>query len=230
MANPASSRPHGRWRLCLLATGLLAVSSALAGAHKEIGPRVEPEVPDAVRAGVTAIVEETANRWNSQDFATLLGLWDPAEPYPTYLAEEQAGWFVGWDRLRAYLDPPRPVPVIEAIRMFAEDVRVKQIAPDLAIGIWNWHFEMKTIGSKPIGEDVRVSGVFRKTADGWRFIHYAESPKTAAVFLEDLMEKEVRPGWDEFYEQAKQRKREVARRKQQEARQAPNGPAAGVGQ
>jgi hypothetical protein len=230
MANPVSSRTHGRWGLCLLATGLLAVSSALAGAHKEIGPRVEPEVPDAVRAGVTAIVEETANRWNSQDFATLLGLWDPAEPYPTYLAEEQAEWFVGWDRLRAYLDPPRPIPVIEAIRMFAEDVRVKQIAPDLAIGIWNWHFEMKTIGSKPVGEDVRVSGVFRKTADGWRFIHYAESPKTAAVFLEDLMEKEVRPGWDEFYEQAKQRKREVARRKQQGARQAPAEPAADVAQ
>jgi hypothetical protein len=228
MANPVSFRTHGRWGLCLLATGLLALSSAYAGAHKEIGPRVEPEVPDAVRAGVTAIVEETANRWNSQDFATLLGLWDPAEAYPTYLAEEQAEWFVGWDRLRAYLDPPRPIPVIEAIRMFAEDVRVKQIAPDLAIGIWNWHFEMKTIGSKPVGEDVRVSGVFRKTADGWRFIHYAESPKTAAVFLEDLMEKEVRPGWDEFYEQAKQRKREVARRKQQEARQVPAGPAADV--
>jgi hypothetical protein len=183
MANPVSSPTHGRFRLGVLVAGLLALSSASAGAHKEIGPRVEPAVPDEVRTGVTAIVEETAKRWSSQDFATLLGLWDPAEPFPTYLAEEQAEWFVGWDRLRAYLDPPRPVPVIEAIRMFAEDVRVKQIAPDLAIGIWNWHFE---------------------------------SPKTAAVFLEDLMEKEVRPGWDEFYEQAKQRKREVAKRKQQQ--------------
>jgi hypothetical protein len=216
MANPVSSRTHGRFRRGVLVAGVLALSSAFAGAHKSIGPRVEPAVPDEVRTGVTAIVEETAKRWSSQDFATLLGLWDPAEPFPTYLAEEQAEWFVGWDRLRAYLDPPRPVPVIEAIRMFAEDVRVKQIAPDLAIGIWNWHFEMKTIGSKPVGEDVRVSGVFRKTKDGWRYIHYAESPKTAAVFLEDLMEKEVRPGWDEFYEQAKQRKREVAKRKQQQ--------------
>ena len=107
---------------------------------------------------------------------------------------------MGWDRLRAYLDPPQPNPAIEAIRMFVEDVRVKQIAPDLAIGIWNWHFEMKVIASHPIGEDVRVSGVFRKTDDGWRYIHYAESPKTAAVYLEDLTEKDVRPGWDEFYD------------------------------
>lgn len=225
MASPASSRTHGLWRLCLVATGMLSLATALAGGHKAIGPRVEPEVPDEVRTGVTAIVEETAKRWNSQDYATLLGLWDRAEAYPTYLAEEQAEWFVGWDRLRRYLDPPRPIPVIEAIRMFAEDVRVKQIAPDLAIGIWNWHFEMKTIGSNPIGEDVRVSGVFRRTADGWRYIHYAESPKSAPVYLEDLMEKEVRPGWDEFFEQAKQRKREIARRKQQEAQQAPASSA-----
>jgi len=219
MAHPDSPRAHGCWTLALAMSGLLAISTAGAGGHKAIGPRVEPEVPAEVRTAVTAIVEETADRWNSQDFATLLGLWDPAEPYPTYLAEEQAEWFVGWDRLRAYLDPPRPVPVVEAIRMFAEDVRVKQIAPDLAIGIWNWHFEMKTIGSNPVGEDVRVSGVFRNTKDGWRYIHYAESPKTAAVYLEDLMEKEVRPGWDEFYEEAKQKKREVIRRKQQQAAQ-----------
>jgi hypothetical protein len=218
MGSPDSSTIRARWRLGLVATAILSLSTALAGGHKTIGPRVDPEVPVDVRTDVTAIVKETANRWNSQDYATLLGLWDPAEAYPTYLAEEQAEWFVGWDRLRAYLDPPRPVPVIEAIRMFAEDIRVKQIAPDLAIGIWNWHFEMKTIGSKPIGEDVRVSGVFRKTADGWRYIHYAESPKTAPVYLEDLMEKDVRPGWDEFFEEAKKRKREVIQRKQQAAR------------
>lgn len=203
-------------RVALVITAMLSFSTAFAGGHKKIGPRVEPEVPAEVRDGVIATVQEAANRWNSQDYGTLLGLWDPAEKYPTYLAEEQAEWFVGWDRLRAYLDPPRPIPIIEAVRMFAEDIRVKQIAPDLAVGIWNWHFEMKTIGSHPIGEDVRVSGVFRNTKEGWRFIHYAESPKSAPVYLEDLMEKEVRPGWDEFFEEAKAKKRAVAERKRKE--------------
>lgn len=207
-----------RWQLALAASGLLALSTAVAQSNQAIGPRVDPEVPADVRAGVTAVVEEAARRWSSQDYATLLALWDPAEKYPTYLAEEQAEWFVGWERLRGYLDPPRPVPVIEAIRMFAEDVRVKQIAPDLAIGVWNWHFEFKVIGRRPIGEDVRVSGVFRNTKEGWRFIHYAESPKTASVYLQELMEKEVRPGWDEFFEQAKKNKAEVTKRKLQGAR------------
>jgi hypothetical protein len=136
------------------------------------------------------------------------------------IAEEQAQWFVGWDRLRGYLDPPRPNPAIEALRMDFYDIQVKQIAPDLAIGIWYLHFEMKTIASNPIGEDVRASGVFRKKGDEWKWIHYAESPKAPAVFLEDLMEKEVRDDWDEFYEEAKKRKQEVWRRKREEQAQA----------
>lgn len=34
---------------------------------------------------------------------------------PTYIAEKSAQWFVGWERLRGYLDPPRPNPAIEAL-------------------------------------------------------------------------------------------------------------------
>jgi len=135
--------------------------------------------------------------------------------FPTYLAEEQAQWFVGWDRLRGYLDPPRPNPFVEAIREEMYNIQVKQIAPDLAIAVWEMHFEMKTIGSHPIGEEVRVSAVLRNTPDGWRYIHWAESPKTAMVYIEDLYEKEVAPGWDEYYEGAKQRKKEVWGKKKQ---------------
>jgi hypothetical protein len=100
---------------------------------------------------------------------------------------------------------------------------VKQIAPDLAIAIWYLHFEMTIIASKPIGEEVRASGVFRKTDDGWKWIHYAESPKTAAVFLQDLMETQVEDDWDEFYEQAQQNKKEAWRRKREAQKQEEQG-------
>jgi hypothetical protein len=193
-------------------------NSAIAGGHKVVLPPVKIDVPKDVEAGVTAVIMDTAERWNSQDFATLLELWDPDEPYPTYLAEEQAQWFVGWDRLRGYLDPPRMNPVVEAIREEMYNVQVKQIAPDLAIAVWEMHFEMKTIGSNPIGEEVRVSAVLRNTEDGWRYIHWAESPKTAMVYIEDLYEKDVAPGWAEFFEGAQQRKKEVAKRKRAESR------------
>ena len=193
-------------------------SLAIAGGHKVKGPKVEIEVDAAVRDGVIATIEETERRWNSQDFATILELWDPEQAFPTYIAEEQAEWFVGWDRLRGYLDPPRPNPAIEALRLDYYDIQVKQIAPDLAIAIWYLHFEMKAMGSNPIGEEVRASGVFRKRDDGWKWIHYAESPKTAMVYIEDLFETQVRDDWDEFYEQAKQNKKDVWARKRAEAK------------
>jgi hypothetical protein len=195
---------------------ILVAGAAVAGGHKKIVPPPKIDVDPKVEADVTAVIHDTAARWNSQDFATLLELWDPNEAFPTYLAEEQAQWFVGWERLRDYLDPPRPNPAVEAVREEMYDIQVKQIAPDLAVAVWYMHFEMKVIASNPIGEDIRVSAVLRNTDDGWKYIHWAESPKTAMVYIEDLFEKDVQPGWDEYFEGAKQRKKEVWQRKRAE--------------
>ena len=186
---------------------------ARAGAHKEVLPPVEIPVDPAVRDGVVATLVATEKAWNSQDTASVLKLWDNADDFPTYLAEEQAQWFVGKARMQQYLDPPRANPAIEAVREQFSGIQVKQIAPDLAIAIWYMHFEMKVIRSKPIGEDIRVSAVLRKTTDGWKYIHWAESPKTALVYIEDLFEKDVSADWDEFYKQAVEDKKEVWRRK-----------------
>jgi ketosteroid isomerase-like protein len=198
----------------ILVAGLFG-GVALAGAHKEVLPPVEIPVDPAVRDGVIATLVATEKGWNSQDTASLLKLWDKADDFPTYLAEEQAQWFVGKARMQQYLDPSRPNPAIEAIREQFSRIQVKQIAPDLAIAIWYMHFEMKIIRSKPIGEDIRVSAVLRKTADGWKYIHWAESPKTALVYVEDLFEKDVSADWDEFYKQAVEDKKEVWRRKRE---------------
>jgi hypothetical protein len=198
-----------------LLCGLIVAGMAFAGGHKQTLPAPKVDVAPEVEAAVIEVIHDTAARWNSQDFATLLELWDPNEPFPFYLAEEQAEWFIGWDRLRGYLDPQRPNPAVEAIREEMYDIKVKQIAPDLAIAVWQMHFEMKIIGSNPIGEEVRVSAVLRNTPDGWRYIHWAESPKTAMVYIEDLYEKDVAPGWDEYFEGAKQRKKEVWKKKRE---------------
>lgn len=195
---------------------ILLTSVAFAGGHKHIHPPVDIPVDAAVRDGVLATLAATEKSWNSQDTASLLKLWDDADAFPTYLAEEQSQWFVGKARMKAYLDPPRPNPAIEAVREQYSGIQVKQIAPDLALAIWYMHFEMKIIQSKPIGEDIRVSAVLRKTADGWKYIHWAESPKTALVYIEDLFEKDVSADWDAFYEQAVKDKKEVWRRKREQ--------------
>jgi hypothetical protein len=206
-----------RYCFAVVCTVLLAaVSTAYAGGHKVVKPIVKIAVDPKIEADVIAVVHDTAARWTSQDYASVLGLWDPGEAFPTYLAEEQSQWFVGWDRLRGYLDPPRPNPVIQAMREDMSGIQVKQIGPDLAIAIWYMHFEMKTIAGKPIGEDVRVSAVLRNTDKGWRYIHWAESPKSAPVYLEDLLEKDVRPDWNEFFEQAQKDKKAVWKRKKEQ--------------
>ncbi len=203
--------------LLLAIAGMSLATVAVAGGHKTVRPMVKIDVAPDVEAAVAAVVYETAERWNSQDFSSVLELWDQDEPFPTYLAEEQAQWFVGWDRLRDYLDPPAPNPIIEVLREEMSKVQVNQIAPDLAIAIWEMHFEMTVRGSNPIGEDVRVSAVLRNTPDGWRYIHWAESPKATMVYIEDLFEKGVAPGWDEYYEAAMQRKKEAWANKRQAA-------------
>ena len=162
---------------------------------------------DDVQVEVTAVIHATADAWNSQDYASVLKLWDPAEVTPFYLAEEQDDWFMGWDRLRAYLDPPKPSPAVQGIREAMRDIHVKQIGPDLAIAAWWLHFEMKIIGRPPIGEEVRVSAVLRKTADGWRYIHWAESPMTGTMYFQKLMERDVdQEKFREVHERAMKRK------------------------
>ena len=156
----------------------LAIHSAHAAEQDEI---------EAVRA----LVHETADRWNSQDFRTVLELWDPDEEVPFYLAEEQDDWFIGWEQLKDYLDPPLPSPAVEGLREEMRDISVKLIADDLAIAAWNMHFEMKIRGRPPIGEDVRVSAVLRKKPEGWRYIHWAESPVAPLVYIEKLFQRDV---------------------------------------
>jgi hypothetical protein len=165
------------------------LSMPLAAKPAPAAPK-PPPAADA-RAEVEAVIHATAEAWNSQDFANVLKLWDPAEPTPFYLAEEQADWFIGWEKLRAYLAPPRPSPVLQGVREEMHAIHVKFPAPDLAIAAWWMHFEMKLAGRRPIGEEVRVSAVLRRTPAGWRYIHWAESPLTGTMYIQRLMERDV---------------------------------------
>lgn len=166
----------------------------------------------AERAEVMALIHATAEAWNSQDFSQVLALWDPAEPVPFYLAEEQEDWFIGWEALRSYLAPPRPSPAVQGIREEMRDIQVKFPAPGLALAAWWMHFEMKIIGRPPIGEDVRVSALLRRTTAGWRYIHWAESPMTASRYLTKLMERDVdQKKFAPCHERAVQRLRQSGR-------------------
>ena len=169
----------------------------------------QAQTSEQTTAEVEATIHATADRWNSQDFATVLELWDTNEPAPFYLAEEQDDWFIGWEALRGYLDPPRPSPMLYGIREEMHNIKVNQIAPDLAMAAWDMHFEMKMGRSKPIGEDVRVSAILRLTPEGWRYIYWAESPLTATVYIRKLLEQNVdAEKFEEVYQRALEKRGE----------------------
>ncbi len=141
--------------------------------------------------------------WNSQDLARLKELWDPDDPNPFYLAEEQADWRLGWEAVEKYWVPKPGSSNLDSIMMAYRDFHVKRIAPDLAIcACWVRH-DMKMKGPyKPTGGDARVMGVFRKKPGGWRFIAYMEGPLSPALYMMKLYELNVSPEFEEFNRRA----------------------------
>ena len=190
-----------------LCSWLGSISAIWAGGH-DTPPPFDPSILDAeLTSQINEVVMGMAERWNSQDYKTVLELWDKDVDVPVYLAEEQYGWFVGWEALNNYLDPARPTDVIDVMRFQIYDVRAIRLADDLAIGVWEYQFEMKMAFGKPYGKRVRGSGIFRKKSEGWRFIYYAESPKSPFISIEEAFQNQLSDGWDEFYKEANEKKR-----------------------
>jgi hypothetical protein len=176
-----------------------------------VAPAVLAQAPVAdITAEITALLRETENRWNAQDTAGLRELWDRADHEPYYLAGEQDNWFIGWDAINNYL-APKTRPVTEAIRVRFYDIHARLLAPDLAYAAYWMRTDMKLVfAPKPFGSDNRVSAVFRRTSEGWRYLCYAEAFQSPIMYLQKLMEKDVSPDYEEFYRQLKGRHADTA--------------------
>ncbi len=151
---------------------------------------------------IEAVLRETEAIWDSQDTARLRDLWDLDDPDPFYLAGEQENWFVGWEAINNYLAPPKGTPqVTQAIRVRFYDVQVRLLAPDLAFAGYWMRTDMKLVFSpKPFGSDNRVGTIFRKKADGWRYVCYTEAFQAPNLYFQKLFEKDVSQDYQEFFD------------------------------
>jgi len=153
---------------------------------------------------ITALLRETESRWDSQDTASLKELWDMDDPEPFYLAGEQEDWFQGWDQLNAYLDPKGGPKITEAIRVRFYNIKARLLAPDLAFAAYWMRTDMKLVFQpKPFGSDNRVSAVFRRKPEGWRYVAYTEAFQAPNMYMNHLMENDVPDDYQEFYEEIK---------------------------
>jgi hypothetical protein len=157
--------------------GLIGAAIGSIALAVDFGPPPQKEIE--------AVIHDMASRWDNDTWETIPNdLWDQNEPMPMYLAEEQAGWLMGWEQVREYFNPKRGF--MEASSYQASDIKARLIAPDIAVATWSIYWQMKGRRMAPIGERLRANGIFRKTAKGWKFIHYGEAPKSPSVYIGDL--------------------------------------------
>ena len=200
-------------------------TNSLASSH---GGYPEFDVGSTAPAEVTQAIEQLigdfATRMSSKEWRTVTELWDPDEEAPYYLLSHQPDWLIGWGQLNGYFTkkqqlPTKEVPELnptgmqqiepkhyllraesemQAMRYQASDIRVRKIADDLALAVWYVKFDYKPWFMPPLGETFKANAVFRNTDDGWRFIHYAETPDSAIMYFERLYRQQASPDFVEM--------------------------------
>ncbi len=178
---------------------LVASMVALQAAHAEQAalPLSSPEV----HAEVEAMIRQMSAMFTDLDGPQPLELFDRNEPAPQYLAEEQPDWMIGWDKLEWYFNTPERNAAVQAMDMNPSNIRVRSLTPDLALATWDILAEMKFRWGPPLGERLRANAILRKTEAGWRFIYYAEAPKSTMAYVRDMYENMARPEFRQRFQQ-----------------------------
>lgn len=129
-------------------------------------------------------------RFGAMDFAGARAVWDTADPHPTYLAEEIDDFLHDWPAIESYWKASQAAMSKLSSRHW--NLRARLLTDELATATWHIHWNAQVIGQdKPVGGDVRVTGVFRRRPDGWRLFHYVEAPMAPILYVRKLYQGQV---------------------------------------
>jgi hypothetical protein len=187
------------------ALGLMLALGGLGLA--EAGHALVPEGPSSAPAetfgAIDAVLQRTRDIWNSQEFARLKEVWDADDPEPWYVPEEIEAPFFSWPELEKYWNPNPGRKALKGFRWDYDNLRVKLLADDLALAIFDHFYEMQlNFGPQrePTAGFDRALTLFRKTPDGWRHILYAQCPLGPEAYVRAMRRGFVRPDFAEFTE------------------------------
>ena len=139
---------------------------------------------------IEGVLEQLTERWNRMDFSAIRELWDPDESEPYYLPEESEELLASWDAIETYWANTKAT--ISRLSMRIWDVKAKLLAPNLAVAVYRMHWNGAVTGyPAPLGGDNRVTAIFRRCGDTWRFCHYIEAPLAPMLYLRRLYELDV---------------------------------------
>ena len=186
-----------------------AGNKASAGGHDSPGALIADipsSAPDEEYDAIDALLKRTREIWNSQDFPGLKEVWDADDPEPWYVPEEIETPLYSWPQLEKYWNPSPDRQVLKGFRWDYDNLRVKLLAPDLAIAIFDHFYEIQlNFGPQqdPTAGFDRVLTLFRKKPEGWRHILYAQCPLGPESYVRELRKKIVRPDFEEFRDSLK---------------------------
>jgi hypothetical protein len=103
----------------------------------------------------------------------------------------------GWETIEPYWQIAEDILLKFSIRTW--NLKCKLLSEDLAAlnYMMHWNGLIKGMEDSPLGLDVRVSAIVRRTDKGWRFCHYVESPLGAFPYLKAVYQANVDPGFME---------------------------------
>lgn len=185
----------------LAVAAVIAIAAPVASAQQEAAaPRdivMAPASPEVQKA-----VEDMVHRFGAM-MSDLKGprpsqLFDKTVS-PLYLAEENVDWAEGVDQLAWYHETPERLAFVDAIDYQSSNIRVRMLAPDVALAAWHVHAEQKMRRGRPWAENFRANAVLRKTGDGWKFVYYAEAPRSTMAYVRELYERMASPEFKAKY-------------------------------
>jgi len=216
-------------RCLLTAIGLMAWMTTSGQSMDPVYPNLDvgSTAPPEVTRDIEKLIGEFAARWSSPEWYTMLELWDPDEETPYYLLSHQPDWLIGWEQMNGYFSKQQTVPIKEipeqgpaglqqielthyelrsekdlvAMLYTPSEIAVRKIGDDLALAAWYVDFQYKSRFLPAMGETFKANAVFRNTKDGWKFIHYAETPDSAIMYFERLYQKQASPEFLEMLEE-----------------------------
>ena len=155
--------------------------------------------PNRLWTEIDAVLMKTAEIWNSQHFFRLKDVWDADDPEPWYVPEEIETPFRSWPEIEKYWGPSRRV--LRAFRWQFSNLRVKALAPDLTLALFDHFYEIDlAIGppTPPTAGFDRCLTIFRRKPDGWKHLLYAQCPLGPDTYIKALRQKIVQPDFKAF--------------------------------
>ncbi len=121
--------------------------------------------------------------WTRLDLRAIADLWDADEPEIFFLPQEIEVPLVGHAALLEYLE--RAQLRLQAASMRTWNVNVRALAPDLAVALYEMHWNGLLHGvPRPMGVDSRATAIFRRRGHIWRIVHYVEAPSAFGLRLQ----------------------------------------------